>query len=63
MKMRSVLFILMIMVLLPAGCIKDTYNLKMLSKKAHLSPTFAISAVKGDISFSDMVKPNDTCSV
>lgn len=32
----------------------------MLSKKAHLSPTFAISAVKGDISFSDAVKPNDT---
>ena len=60
MKMRSVHFILMISVLLPAGCIKDTYNLKMLSKKAHLSPTFAISAVKGDISFSDMVKPNDT---
>jgi hypothetical protein len=60
MKMRPFLFILMIIVVLFPGCVKDTYNMKMLSKKAHLSPTFAISAVKGDISFSDMVKPNDT---
>jgi hypothetical protein len=34
--------------------------MNMLSKKTHLSPTLAISAVKGDISFSDAVKPNDT---
>jgi hypothetical protein len=34
--------------------------MKMLSKKAYLSPTLAISAVKGDISFSDAVKSNDT---
>jgi len=60
MKIRSILFILTIMVLMVPGCIKDTYNMKMLSKRAHLSPTFAISAVKGDISFSDAVKPNDT---
>lgn len=60
MKMRSVLLILMIMVFLIPGCVKDTYNMKMLSKKAHLSPVYAISAVKGDISFSDMVKQNDT---
>jgi hypothetical protein len=50
----------MIMVFMVPGCIKDTYNMKMFSKKAHLSPTLAISAVKGDISFSDAVKPNDT---
>jgi hypothetical protein len=60
MKMRSIPIILMIMIFLIPGCIKDTYNMKMLSKKAHLSPTYAISAVKGDISFSDMVKQNDT---
>ena len=41
-------------------CIKETYNMKMLSKKQHLSPTLAISAVKGDISLSDIVKTNDT---
>ena len=50
----------MIMVLSVTGCIKETYNMNMLSKKAHLSPTLAISAVKGDISLSDIVKPNDT---
>jgi hypothetical protein len=42
------------------GCIKDTYNMKMLSKQAHLSPTLAISAVKGNISLSDILKSNDT---
>ena len=57
---RSLLFILMIMGLLITGCIKETYNMRMLSKKAHISPTLAISAVKGDISFSDVVKPSDT---
>ncbi len=43
-----------------AGCVKDTYNMNMLSKEAHLSPVFAISAVKGDVTFSDMVKASDT---
>ena len=57
---RSFLFVSVIMVLSITGCIKETYNMNMLSKKAHLSPTLAISAVKGDIAFSDMVKPNDT---
>jgi hypothetical protein len=54
------LFIGMIVVLSLTGCIKETYNMSMLSKKAHLSPTMAISAVNGDISLSDIVKTNDT---
>jgi hypothetical protein len=57
---RSSLLVSIIMVLSVSGCIKETYNMNMLSKKAHLSPTMAISAVKGDISFSDAVKTNDT---
>jgi hypothetical protein len=57
---RSFLFISMIMALTITGCIKETYNMKMLSKEAQLSPTMAISAVKGDISLSDIVKTNDT---
>jgi len=57
---RSFLFISLLMALFVSGCIKDTYNMKMLSKKGHLSPSLAISAVKGDISFSDAVKTNDT---
>ncbi len=43
-----------------AGCVKETYNMNMLSGKAHLSPVLGISAVKGDISISDLVEPNDT---
>jgi hypothetical protein len=57
---RSFLYISVIGVLCFAGCIKETYNMKMLSKQAHLSPTLALSAVKGDISFSDAVKTSDT---
>jgi hypothetical protein len=57
---RSFLFISVIMALSITGCIKDTYNMKMLSKQAHLSPTLAISAVKGNISLSDILKSNDT---
>lgn len=48
------------MVLSGISCVKETYNMKMLSKKQHLSPTMAISAVKGDISLSDIVKTSDT---
>ena len=50
----------MIMVFLTAACIKDTYDMDMVSKKMHLTPSFNIAAVKGDISLSDMVTPNDT---
>lgn len=57
---RFFLLIAMIVVLSVIGCVKETYNMNMLSKKAHLSPTMAISAVKGDISLGDIVKTNDT---
>ena len=48
------------LVLMIAGCVKETYNMNTLSKQAHISPTWAISAVKGDVQFSDMVKASDT---
>jgi hypothetical protein len=57
---RSFLYLSVIVVLFITGCIKETYNMSMLSKQAHLSPTLALSAVKGDISFSDVVKKSDT---
>ena len=57
---RFFLLVAMIAVLSVTGCIKETYNMNMLSKKAHLSPTMAISSVKGDISLFDIVKTNDT---
>ena len=46
--------------LVGGGCVKETYDMKKLSKKAHLSPTFAVSAVKGQITLGDIIKPNDT---
>jgi len=57
---RSIIFISVIAVFFLHGCIKQTYNMNMLSKQAVLSPTLAISAVKGDVSFSDIVKASDT---
>jgi len=57
---RLFLFISAIIALLLTSCLKDTYNMKMLSKQAYISPTLAISAVTGDVSFSDAVKSNDT---
>jgi hypothetical protein len=56
---RSFLFILIIMVLSTTGCIKETYDMKKLSKKAHLSPTVGISAIRGNISLSDLIKTGD----
>jgi hypothetical protein len=56
---RGFLF-LMIMFLSITGCIKDTYNMSMLSKQTHLTPDIAISAVKGSFTLKDIVKTNDT---
>ena len=57
---RSFLYTSVVIVLCLAGCVNETYDMRMLSKQAHLSPTLALSAVKGDVSFSDMVKTSDT---
>ena len=42
------------------GCVKETYDMNKLSKRAHLSPTLAVSAFRGDISLSDLIDPTDT---
>jgi hypothetical protein len=57
---RYFLLISIITILASASCIKENYDMNRLSKKMHLSPTLAISAVKGDIAFSDLVKSSDT---
>jgi hypothetical protein len=57
-KLSQLIF--MIMVFLTTGCVKETYDMNKLSKKMHLSPTMAISAIKGNISLSDIVKSSDT---
>jgi len=42
------------------GCVRETYDMDTLSMRAHFSPTFGISAFRGDISLSDLIEPNDT---
>ncbi|MCU0455646.1 MAG: hypothetical protein MUE74_05020 [Bacteroidales bacterium] len=61
MKKIQLLLITLALLALVAGCIKETYDMDRLSMKAHLSPTLAISAVRGNISISDIKNiPNDT---
>jgi hypothetical protein len=47
-------------ILLISGCKKETYDMRLLSEKGHLTPTIVISAVKNDISFRDIFKSGDT---
>lgn len=57
---KSLTLILILSVILVIGCIKETYDMNKVSGKGHFSPTFAFIAVKGDVSFSDLVKSGDT---
>ena len=57
---KLLLFGFITAILAGGGCVKDTYDMKLLSKKAHLSPTLVLSAVKGDMTLSDIVKQSDT---
>jgi len=36
------------------GCIKETYDMKKLSRDEHLSPTMALPAIYGNVGFKDM---------
>jgi hypothetical protein len=58
-KRLNILIIVLLAVLI-TGCIKETYDMNKLSDDMHISPTLAIAAVKGDVSFSDLVKSGDT---
>jgi len=61
MRRKPFVLISLAALMMIAGCIKETYDLDTLSKKAHLSPTIAIAAVRGDISIGDLKNlPNDT---
>lgn len=57
---RITFLFLFCLILLSGGCIKETYDMDRLSGKAVLSPTIAMSVFKGDVTFSDLVKANDT---
>ncbi|MBK9392260.1 MAG: hypothetical protein IPN68_19500 [Bacteroidetes bacterium] len=57
---RLNILIVVSLAVLITGCIKETYDMNKLSDAMHISPTLAIAAVKGDVSFSDLVKSGDT---
>lgn len=57
---KQLQLLLAAMLLLTAGCVKETYDMNKLSKKATLSPSLGMAVVKGDVSLADIVKPNDT---
>jgi hypothetical protein len=60
MKSKPLLLILIVAVLLVSSCIKEKYDMNRLDKNNRLSPTWAVSAVKGNVSLLDMLKPTDT---
>jgi hypothetical protein len=53
-------FLLVATAILFTGCIKETYDMNKLSGEGSFSPTLAFAAVKGNVSFSDLVKSGDT---
>jgi len=57
-KISKLVFLLL--VFLMAACVKETYDMNKLSTKAHLTPTLALAAIRGDISLSDLVESGDT---
>lgn len=56
---RTASLLILILSLAFHGCIRETYDLNLLSQNAHLYPTIVLSA-NGDVAFKDLVKPNDT---
>jgi len=50
----------LILLIAMTGCVKETYDMDKFSERAHFSPAFGISAVRGDISLADIIEPNDT---
>jgi hypothetical protein len=54
------ILILAIMAVHITGCIRETYDMDKLSGGIHIAPTWFIPAVKGVVSFSDLVEPSDT---
>lgn len=59
MKSKTV-FIVLLSFLLLSSCIKEKYDMDKLSGEVALSPGLVVKAVKGDVTLSDVVEPNDT---
>jgi len=57
-KLSNLIFIIVFLFI--TGCIKETYDMNKLSTKVHFSQSFAVSAIKGNITLSNLVEPDDT---
>lgn len=57
---RKTVFIVLVSFLLLSSCVKETYDMDKLSGEAALNPGLVMSAVKGEVTLSDIVEPNDT---
>jgi len=51
---------ILIFLIVFSGCIRETYDFDRLSKETHLSPTWVVPVIKGDVSLSDLTEPNET---
>ena len=62
--MKKTVFPVIIIFLIIAGsCIKTTVNFDKFSDDIGLSPSYVISAVKGEVTLLDLIEPNDTLVV
>jgi hypothetical protein len=60
MTKKPIIFLILMLILILWGCIKETYNMKNFSDQIRYSPTFSIIAASGDISLQDLLKSVDT---
>ena len=60
MTKKPFIYLIFMFILIIAGCIKETYNMNKLSDKIKYAPSLSVVAATGNISLSDIVKPNDT---
>jgi hypothetical protein len=60
MRYRRLIYCVLLILIVPlTGCIKETYDFDVLSKKALLSPTLILPLLKGSAAFSDIVSQGD----
>ena len=57
---KKTLFILIMTLILVAGCVKESYDMSKMSGDIYLSPTLVLPGAKGNVEFSDLVKSSDT---
>jgi hypothetical protein len=60
MKKRISVYVLILVLVASAGCVKETYDMDTLSGRVHLSPAFGLPVVRGTVTLSDFVEPVDT---